>query len=88
MTMNNITSTPDPVAAFMGGVGVVPIETLSETLGVCQRTIQRWSQMPDGMPVIRVGRHTLFRLDAVREWLLAREVQSNPTRSPRRRNAA
>lgn len=62
--------------------GYIGRHALAEAFGVTPRTITRWIAQPDGLPYVKVGSRTMFRVDAVREWLASRE------RHPNRRRAA
>lgn len=53
---------------------------LAEQLGVCERTIARYEALPDGLPSVKLGGRKLYRIEAVRDWIAAREVRPNPTR--------
>lgn len=55
-------------------------QTLAEQLNVCERSIARYENAADGLPVTIVGGRKLYRLDAVRAWLAARERRPNPRR--------
>ena len=54
----------------------------SSAFGVHTRTLIRWEHA--GLPVIRIGKQRLHRVDSVRAWLLARE-QSAGSEPPVRR---
>jgi hypothetical protein len=58
----------------------LPRAALAEQLDVCERTLARYEAEPDGLPVTVIGGRRLYRVDAVREWLTARERQRNPRR--------
>ena len=42
-------------------------------LGVSADTLARWESQRSGPPSVKVGRKVLYRADAFREWLTARE---------------
>jgi hypothetical protein len=44
------------------------------------RTLKRYRDQPDGLPHVKVGNRVLYRVEAVRGWLLARERRPNPRR--------
>jgi hypothetical protein len=46
---------------------------LADELQKHKRTVYRWRQMRQGPPVTLVGNRPLYRIDAVRAWLLGRE---------------
>jgi hypothetical protein len=58
----------------------IPRATLAEQLGVSPRTIIRYENQADGLPVTVVGGRKLYRLDSVRAWLAGRERKPNPRR--------
>jgi predicted DNA-binding transcriptional regulator AlpA len=39
------------------------------------RTLKRWRDLGEGPAYVRIGREVLYRRSAIRQWLLAREVQ-------------
>lgn len=51
---------------------------LAASIGVTERTIARWTDQPDGLPVTKIGNKVLYRLDAAREWIASRERRRNP----------
>jgi hypothetical protein len=53
---------------------------LAKQLGTCERTIARYENLPDGLPVTEIGGRKFYRLDAVRAWIASRERRPNPTR--------
>jgi predicted DNA-binding transcriptional regulator AlpA len=64
--------------------GFLRREELAQQFGLSPRTIDRWEALRAGPPRVRVGRTILYRIEAVREWLLSREQQAFP---PRRRRS-
>ena len=50
-------------------------------LKVSERTLARWQDQADGLPVTRIGGRTLFRVDSVKAWLKAHERRPNPRRA-------
>jgi hypothetical protein len=58
----------------------LPRSALAEQLHVSERTLARYENAADGLPVTVIGGRKLYRLDAVREWLAARERRPNPRR--------
>lgn len=48
---------------------------LAAELGVTEDTLQRWHAQRSGPACVRVGKKVLYRREAVREWLVAREIQ-------------
>jgi hypothetical protein len=67
--------------------GYVTRRDLAAEFKTCTRTIARWENLPDGLPVVIVAGQRLYRIESVRKWLVARERRPNPT-EPRRRRAA
>jgi hypothetical protein len=55
----------------------------AKALNVSEKTIDRYTKQPDGMPYTMAGRVKLFRHDWTRDWLASRKRQDNPT-APRR----
>jgi len=51
---------------------------LAAAIGVTERTIARWTDQPDGLPVTKLGNRVLYRLDSAREWIAGRERRRNP----------
>ena len=59
---------------------------LAEQLRRSTRTIDRMALSGDGPPPTKIGRTTLYRREAVLEWLRSRELPST-RRSSRKRGA-
>ena len=57
------------------------VEELAAELKVSKRTLARWQNQADGLPVTRIGGRTLFRVDSVKAWLRAHEWRPNPRRA-------
>jgi excisionase family DNA binding protein len=55
-------------------------EELAKELRVTPRTINRWRDMPDGIPCTEIGGRVLYRRAAIEQWLKAHERQPNPRR--------
>jgi predicted DNA-binding transcriptional regulator AlpA len=80
---------------------IVPLETappnilsdyltkrdLAEQLGRSVRTVDRMALNGDGPPPTPIGRTTLYRRDAVLEWLREREIR-RPARASSNRGTA
>jgi predicted DNA-binding transcriptional regulator AlpA len=47
---------------------------LARWLGISRRTLDRLHSLRQGPPRTAIGRKVIYRLDAVREWLRAREM--------------
>ena len=52
----------------------VEVSELAAAFGVSTRTVKRWEDLPDRLPVVRIGNKRLFNLDSVRKWLADREA--------------
>lgn len=57
---------------------------LSAELGVCVKTIERWTRLSEGPPLTKLGGKTYFRKDSTREWLKSREQSPKNTRRGRK----
>jgi hypothetical protein len=60
--------------------GYLTRKQLAQALAVCERSIARAENQPDGLPSLMIGGRKLYRIDAVRQWLARRERIPNPTR--------
>ena len=73
-----------PAATAVAGpallAGHVDKRRLAEEFGVSERTVDRWCNEPGGLPHIKLGRRTLFKIESVKAWLARREVQRNKRR--------
>jgi len=49
--------------------------TLANELGCHKRTLKRWRNLHEGPPHTTIGRAIYYRREAVRDWLISREVQ-------------
>lgn len=72
---NNSNPPNPPIPPILDGY--VDRTILAREFGVCERTILRWQNEPDGLPFIKVGAKTLYRVDAVRQWLASRTKRRN-----------
>lgn len=54
---------------------------LAQDFGCSERTIWRYESQPDGLPSVMIGGRKFYRIQAVREWLNARERRPNPRRA-------
>jgi hypothetical protein len=50
---------------------------LGEQLGVSVDTLARWETRRIGPPCVRVGRKVIYRIEAVREWLVRQEARTS-----------
>ena len=48
---------------------------------ICLRTLD--NRINEGLPYLKVGKRRLFRIDAVRAWLLSHEIDRTPRRPGR-----
>lgn len=55
-------------------------EELAKDLGLCARTIIRWTRKPDGLPFTQLGGRRLFKRDTVIAWIDAQERRPNASR--------
>lgn len=65
--------------------GYVTRAELAREFDTCERTIARYENMPDGLPVTIIGGKRFYRRESVHAWLASRERRPNPSR---RRGAA
>jgi hypothetical protein len=70
----------DVRAALLGGT--TDINTLAAALDCSIRKIER--MIPQGLPVIRIGRDRRFNLERCREWLMSHERFVRAPRGPGR----
>lgn len=59
--------------------GYATRKQIADAIGVTERTISRWTDLRDGLPVTKIGNRVLYRVEAVRAWIAAREVSRNPS---------
>lgn len=59
---------------------------LAREMGVKTRTTKSWRDKRTGPPVTYIAGKPYYRIEAVRQWLLAREI--DPKKRTRRRGAA
>jgi hypothetical protein len=59
---------------------------LARQLDVDIRSVQRWKALGLGPPYTMVGRRPVYRLEAVRAWLLSREKKPPRERAGRRQS--
>lgn len=63
--------------------GYLPRADLAAELGVSERTLARYENRPDGLPSSVIGGRKLYRIESVRNWLLAQEHRPNPSKRGR-----
>jgi helix-turn-helix protein len=61
--------------------GYVDEPEASRQLKKHPRTLKRYRDQADGLPHVKVGNRILYRVEAVRGWLLARERRPNPRKA-------
>ena len=64
-----------PPADFLDGF--ISEEEYAARRGVSLRTCQRDRQLRQSPPFVVIGRRVYYRIEAVRDWLLAREQQAS-----------
>jgi hypothetical protein len=52
-----------------------PEAEVAKQLGKSPRTLARWRMLRIGPPPTQIGRETVYRIDAVLEWLKSRETK-------------
>ena len=57
--------------------GFISEEDYAARRGVSLRTCQRDRQLRQSPPFVVIGRRVYYRIEAVRDWLLAREQQAS-----------
>jgi hypothetical protein len=53
---------------------------IAESLKVCPRTIDRYVDKPDGLPVTKIGGRNYFHIPTARTWVASLTRQRNPRR--------
>lgn len=53
---------------------------LAKDLGLCDRTIVRWTKKVEGLPFTQLGNRRLFKRETVIAWLDAQERRPNARR--------
>lgn len=67
--------------------GYAPRAEIAAELGVHERTIARYENMPDGLASVTIGGRKFYRLDDVRAFIEARIKRPQPVRGSRGRAA-
>lgn len=67
----------EPAPASEGGVlaGYISEEQWAKQRRVSRRVVQRERQLRTGPAFTKIGKRVFYRIEAVREWLLAHEQQ-------------
>jgi hypothetical protein len=68
----------DQTRAVLVLEGFLRREELAKEFGLSTRTLDRLEALRQGPPRVYFGRTILYRVDSVREWLLASEQKMNP----------
>lgn len=55
-------------------------QELGAQLGVSVDTLARWETRRIGPPCVRIGRRVIYRVQAVREWLVRQEARTAGSR--------
>lgn len=66
-------------------VGFLTPSDLAQQLGISPRTLARWHAQRIGPARCRVGRLILYRVEAVRAWMIEQERGQSPIDRRRRR---
>jgi hypothetical protein len=74
--MANVTDSPDINLLEE----YAPRRAIAKGLKVSPRTIDRYVNRPDGLPVTEIGGRNYFHIPTVRKWIQARQRQRNPRR--------
>ncbi len=64
--------------------GFLTPDQLAGQLGISLRTLARWHAARRGPPRCAIGRLIRYRVDAVREWMIAGEQQARSSSRRRR----
>lgn len=72
----------DMGAAAVGGIldEWISRQELGVQLGVSVDTLARWETRRIGPPCVRIGRRVIYRVQAVREWLVRQEARTAGSR--------
>lgn len=65
------------LGAFLDGY--IDKSELARQLGVSERTVDRYTDLPDGLPFVKLGRRRLFDVAQCRQWLADRTITRNPS---------
>jgi hypothetical protein len=57
--------------------GYITREQCAESLNVGVRTLEKWEASNEGPPVTRVGKRPYYRVQGVKDWLIALEHDSS-----------
>lgn len=57
------------------------LSEIADQFNVTVRTIERYMNLPNGLPAVRIGRRTYFKRASVKAWIAGREVTRNQRRS-------
>jgi hypothetical protein len=49
-----------------------PVRVVAARLGRSHRTLMRWTQMPDGLPFVRIGQRPYLHAPSTAQWITRR----------------
>ena len=49
------------------------------------RTLRRWTRLPDGLPIVRLGQVPYLHIPTAKAWIESRIHRPNPVRAARRK---
>ncbi len=58
--------------------GYKHIRAFADEFGRSPRTVKRWTDRPDGLPYVKLGRDTYIPVNEGRNWIRRRIVHRNP----------
>ena len=73
--MNKESRHDDPAGDVLGGW--MSRKELAAKLGVTAGTLAKWQSQRIGPPLVRIGRMTLYRREAVQDWMRSQEGYGN-----------
>lgn len=59
--------------------GYAKRDELAAAFGVTERTIARWTDQVNGLPMTKIGNRVFYRIESAREWIAGRERRMNQT---------
>lgn len=57
--------------------GYISKQKAAEQLGCSVRTLDRYENVPDGLPSVKVGGRAYYRIEALRDFIAKRERHPN-----------
>ena len=58
--------------------GLEHIDEFAREVKRTVRTVKRWTDLPDGLPFVKLGRDTFIPIDLGRGWIRRRIIHRNP----------